>query len=83
MGRGRRRCHGGDGVAEDLAAGGVGPVVEDEAEEVDGCGWVGISRVVGLRRGSSMGQDSRAKCEKEHAKEKSAQAIRGKIVAYL
>ena len=34
-------------MAEDFAAGAVGPVVEDEAEEVDVCSWGGVvSRVV-------------------------------------
>ena len=33
-------AHGGDCVAEDGAAGGGGPVVEDEAEEVDACAWL-------------------------------------------
>ena len=34
-------------MVQDLAAGAVGPVVEDEAEEVDVCSWTfGMSRVV-------------------------------------
>lgn len=37
MWRGRR--HGTDGVEEGFAARAVGPVVEDEAEEVDVCSW--------------------------------------------
>lgn len=32
---------GGDGVGEDAVADDVGPVVEDVAEEVDGCAWGG------------------------------------------